>query len=76
MASLNPSVVHKFGRERERITHGQGGNSFIFRESWIRTQPGPDRTVVCGAGLTSKCLRNSLHGLHYGGYKEVMDIPS
>jgi hypothetical protein len=26
-------------------------------------------------GLTSKCLRNSLQGLHYGGYKEVMYIP-
>jgi hypothetical protein len=25
-------------------------------------------------GLTSKCLRNSLHGLHDGGYKEVMYI--
>jgi hypothetical protein len=26
-------------------------------------------------GLTSKCLRNSLHGLHCGVYKEVMYIP-
>jgi hypothetical protein len=23
-------------------------------------------------GLTSKCLGNSVHGLQYGGYKEVM----
>jgi hypothetical protein len=26
-------------------------------------------------GSTSKFLRNSLHALHYGGYKEVMYIP-
>jgi hypothetical protein len=59
----------KLGRGRERVTHGQGGDFFVFRESWIGTQPEPERTLVGGVtGLTYKCKRNRLHGLHYGGY--------
>jgi hypothetical protein len=40
--------LRKLGREHERVTHGRGGDFFVFRESWIGTQPGPDRTVVGG----------------------------
>jgi hypothetical protein len=38
----------KLGRERERVTQGQGDDFVVFRESWIGTQRGPDRTVVGG----------------------------
>jgi hypothetical protein len=34
----------KSGPECEHVTHGEGGDFFTFRESWIGTQPGPDRT--------------------------------
>jgi hypothetical protein len=66
----------KLGRERERVTHGQGGAFFIFRESWslgsglIQGLTGLWSAVM--TSLTSKCRRNSLHDLYRGGYKEFV----
>jgi hypothetical protein len=64
----------KLGRERERVARMVTSSSSLSPGSGL-SQGLTGLWSAVMTGLTSKCLRNTIHGLHCGGYKEVMYIP-